>query len=913
MSVQEIIYTSAQKGLKPGSSGFCTVVCTAGMDQRTASRLEGLSGYRHPFEINDPRNPINFQHITMRIGAANTHVLSRVSDAGPDHTGRTNKLAHHIAFTQPPSPSGPARLWNFPGLFATEWDGKTSQRAAPTLPSIPLADVTLSQWAKLTKDGGWAGHIAEQLISSKQPVYVLFSAGTDTFSLLQEILDVVPANRRWQVTFSTYYTNPVAGAECQLRFVLDGTKDATKLRNDARAAVVDLTTSLPKATGGELVTLARSGVVSQAAAIPKQRPQPNADSSIPAPGKSANSSDDDWMEPDADDFNSAPPSGALSSTQVGVGSKRPPAPDLFRARRAQKDKRLAAAGKRSGKGKVIGLIFIAMLLLVSVSAGVWFAAFGPGADIGGDAQVEASTDAASEAKGGQAKVAADKEPEVEASKPEPVEQTPEVVKAPLKIKAPKLAEKKSPKPVVEMGKTIFGDSILAKAESDPVIRIIPWSAELSGLDIPIDPDADKLDFVVHHHQVNFDVKADGKGWRVIGGIPPTKGDVAVVKRPQQNRLEIRGRGVDPNISWAVCQLTAGHRTGFVLFQKPERSPPVSLGLVMNDLSEKNFRATQVISTRRLDENLTQRIEIKDNTGRTVSQANTTLPASERQSSLAYDVQSTIDEDQNVYFDFVGGPSGCEHRHSIRLLHHTKNRPQSELVCEVEFAKRGLYKATPPLGSVPNGTGWKEWGPWLTDQVFRLNTSYEKRNWERVRSNLVEWCDRESEKLSSKTGVTERGLEELHRRLSDLKTADAKTEEEEEDAKRFSNKAPALAVAEHLKDTANNHPKLAEYLNGWDVQKRLVEGIKGQHIAAKNSREKLAGYELHFSVYLTISRIKLPNCKTPYQLQVPVVEFSRRENDSSLNWNDILSEDPGQPSFRPERETGVNGGPQAPAR
>ena len=29
--IEEIIYTSAQKGLKAGSRGFCTVVSTAGM------------------------------------------------------------------------------------------------------------------------------------------------------------------------------------------------------------------------------------------------------------------------------------------------------------------------------------------------------------------------------------------------------------------------------------------------------------------------------------------------------------------------------------------------------------------------------------------------------------------------------------------------------------------------------------------------------------------------------------------------------------------------------------------------------------------------------------------------------------------------------------------------------------------
>ena len=33
---QEIVYTSAPKGLKPGSSGFCTVASTAGMARNLA-------------------------------------------------------------------------------------------------------------------------------------------------------------------------------------------------------------------------------------------------------------------------------------------------------------------------------------------------------------------------------------------------------------------------------------------------------------------------------------------------------------------------------------------------------------------------------------------------------------------------------------------------------------------------------------------------------------------------------------------------------------------------------------------------------------------------------------------------------------------------------------------------------------
>ncbi|MFN8709125.1 MAG: hypothetical protein ACK50J_20770, partial [Planctomyces sp.] len=44
--VEEIIYTSSEKGLKQGSRGFCTVVSTSGMGLNLAERLESMSGYR---------------------------------------------------------------------------------------------------------------------------------------------------------------------------------------------------------------------------------------------------------------------------------------------------------------------------------------------------------------------------------------------------------------------------------------------------------------------------------------------------------------------------------------------------------------------------------------------------------------------------------------------------------------------------------------------------------------------------------------------------------------------------------------------------------------------------------------------------------------------------------------------------
>ncbi|HRA89041.1 MAG TPA: hypothetical protein PK992_13245, partial [Planctomycetaceae bacterium] len=286
--IEEIIYTSAPKGLKAGSRGFCTVVSTAGMAVNTAERLESMSGYRHAFPMQDPKaplNPVNYSHVTLRIGGRNVHVISRVADAGQDYSGRTNKLAHHLVIDDVSQfTAGPARLMTQSGVLVSQWDGNTRNIPPRNLP-IPLIppSIELKAWKAVTGDSGWAGWVAEQLTKDKAPVSVIFAAGTDTLALVQEVLDVLPPSQRWPVTFSTYFTKMLAGTECQLRFVLDDTPEATAIRNDARAKVVDLTKTLAPATGGAIVAQARSGRIMMTESPPPVQRQP-------APGRPAASS-----------------------------------------------------------------------------------------------------------------------------------------------------------------------------------------------------------------------------------------------------------------------------------------------------------------------------------------------------------------------------------------------------------------------------------------------------------------------------------------------------------------------------------------------------------------------------------------------------------------------------------------------
>lgn len=275
--VEEIVYTSAEKGLKQGSRGFCTVVSTAGMSLALAERLESMSGYRHAFPLHDPQasmNPVCFSHVTTRLAGKTLHVVSRVADAGQDYTGRSNKLAHHLVIDNVAGmPAGPARLMAEPGVIVEQWDGNVRNVPPRELRCAPLpASIPLVAWQSLTGDEGWAGSVAEQLLQNPAPVSIIFKPSTDTLTLVREVLDLIPAPQRWNVTFSTYFTRLLAGAECQLRFVLNDTPEATSLRNDARARVIDLTISLPAATGGTLVAMARKGQLTPQEPAPTPTP-----------------------------------------------------------------------------------------------------------------------------------------------------------------------------------------------------------------------------------------------------------------------------------------------------------------------------------------------------------------------------------------------------------------------------------------------------------------------------------------------------------------------------------------------------------------------------------------------------------------------------------------------------------------
>jgi len=263
---QELLYTSAPRGLKTGSRGFCTVEATSGMSPALMSALEALSGYRHVAPPGDSANPVVYSHVTLSLGGRHKSVVSRIADAGTDYSGRTNKIAYHLALDPAErAVGGPAWLSGRADVMKIAFAGEP-QALAPRIP--PKGDrplVICTAWKAATGDAGWAGALAEAFLADpNRPAYLVVPPNLDVRTLFEEAIALLPPDRRWGATFTTLYTSLPQNVTCQWRAVLAGSKEAHESRRFVQALRLDLTSSLGAATGGALVEAARTGRVAKA-------------------------------------------------------------------------------------------------------------------------------------------------------------------------------------------------------------------------------------------------------------------------------------------------------------------------------------------------------------------------------------------------------------------------------------------------------------------------------------------------------------------------------------------------------------------------------------------------------------------------------------------------------------------------
>lgn len=270
---QELIYTSAPSGLKPGSKGFCTVAATNGIAPRTVTLLESLSGYRHTFppaQSPDPANPVAWMHLHTPGGDS---LLSRVADAGLDYSGRSNKIAHHVILSpNERTEAGPTAMMRVEGNLIATWSGPTRWLAARTphsgkLPPGTSPSIPATTWRTLTGDAGWAGVLAQAALSRDTPeCYVIYGAGQENkiLTLFDEALVLLPPSHRWQVTLSTFFCKLPPGMSCQWRGILKGSPEHRLVPPHKRVVKIDLTADLTTPPDGPLVHYARTGQAASA-------------------------------------------------------------------------------------------------------------------------------------------------------------------------------------------------------------------------------------------------------------------------------------------------------------------------------------------------------------------------------------------------------------------------------------------------------------------------------------------------------------------------------------------------------------------------------------------------------------------------------------------------------------------------
>jgi len=259
----ELYYTSSPRGLRPGTSGLCTVAMTRSMSIALASRLESLCGYRPPGEdIPIERWPVALSHWTIDIGGVERHVLAAVRPVKPDHTMRSNTLAHFaVLHTSELDPAGAAWMLAQPETSASSWSGEPrhidAERAMPR--GGPAGARACTTWASVAGDAGWAGVLANAaMLDPTKPATVIYPMGVRALDLVAEAMSLLPPAYRWRVTFTTYFTQPIAGVRCTWRFCLDGTTAATAARQSG-GLVIDASTPHPCARSGEFVDAARAG------------------------------------------------------------------------------------------------------------------------------------------------------------------------------------------------------------------------------------------------------------------------------------------------------------------------------------------------------------------------------------------------------------------------------------------------------------------------------------------------------------------------------------------------------------------------------------------------------------------------------------------------------------------------------
>ncbi len=288
----ELIYTSAPRGLKAGTTGFTTVAMTSGLSPVMVQKLESLTGYKQVYRQDDPQyvnNPPAFFHYYTTVAQKNVHIIGRVCSCPPDYTGRSNKLGHFLVLDDAEvaaNPGGPAGWHGNASPFITSWNSQPQLISQlRQLPAAIEAKLPAQQWKALAGDAGWAGLLAQTYLNNpRQRIFVLYSPQQHSFllELVNEALAILTPEQRWTVNYNTGTSTVPPDLLCHWNFC-PVTPDGTPvLPIPNNAITISLLTPAPCTASGPCIDVARNGAPAAPAvapapaliAVPPQEEQP---------------------------------------------------------------------------------------------------------------------------------------------------------------------------------------------------------------------------------------------------------------------------------------------------------------------------------------------------------------------------------------------------------------------------------------------------------------------------------------------------------------------------------------------------------------------------------------------------------------------------------------------------------------
>ena len=311
---QEIVITSVRRGID-GESGYQPVLRTRGMKAAVAERMQIRSGYSHPYSHGDPRNPVVFIHRIEQVAGQTLHVLGRICDAGSDHTGRSNFLAHLAALEDTEArrkaagPADVARRF----AFKTSWNEPPREADPPPVIGGDRGPAACGVWRAAGLDPGLAGDLAEAAANGKE-IRLIVRQGDDALALFADAIALLPPAKRWQVTFNTCEIEPF---DAVWRAVREDLPQARSWRGTP--GVIDLTNPATKGSENSYARFARGAE----STLPWQTPV-----SEPTPAPAAPKAPADLAEePSRRPVDATPPSSA-DSPRVAKPTPVEPTPTL---------------------------------------------------------------------------------------------------------------------------------------------------------------------------------------------------------------------------------------------------------------------------------------------------------------------------------------------------------------------------------------------------------------------------------------------------------------------------------------------------------------------------------------------------------------------------------------------------------